>query len=154
MDSLHRQGSTRSNSSAAGGLYPSTLRTGDNGRKFQKIAPNARWSSYERLRLQQRESEVLTNKTSTELSHSMFYTPVRHRRAGTPPAGAGLPPRPPSVKIDDHGSDMHTRDGNVDQSTETQKLDQLLVEIDNSPLHSESAPDLIAVSTIYKSGIM
>ena len=144
MDSLHRQGSTRSTSSTAGGLNPSTLRGGDHGRKMQKMAPNTRWSSYERLRLQQKESDALqANKNSTD---SLFYTPVRHRRAGTPPPGAGRPPRPPSIKVDDHGSNVHPRKEVSSPSTETQKLDQLLVEIDNSPLHSESAPDLIAVS--------
>lgn len=169
MDSLHRQGSTRSASSATGSLNP-VGRVTDGSRRTQKQPPHYRWSSYERLKLQPKDLDILTSKATNppEHSHSLFYTPVRHRRAGYP--AAGLPPRPPSApripdsnshgklfqaSADDpetHAVPSSEHEVNIEELkqptgglTSLQKLDQLLVEI-NSPLHSESAPNLTTVS--------
>ena len=119
MDSLHRQGSIRSSSSAAAALN-SVVRVTDATRRAQKFPPSHRWSSYERLKLQAKDLEVLANKASNSAEHSrsLFYTPVRHRRANTPesPGEAGLPPRPPSFPRSSASND-HDKSGALFQTT-------------------------------------
>ena len=164
MDSLNRQGSTRSASSATGVIryQPHWIR--EVTRRGHKMPTKSRWSSYERLKLLQKDIDILTSRNSgpVESNRSLFYTPVRPRRAGATYAGMVLPPSPSLTKTAPNSITKQciTKNGDADHispstnvplelstpSTEAQKLDQLLVEIDSSPLHCDSSPDMTTVS--------